>query len=163
MAFVPIKINEYVSIHLKNNPKVNKEDLINRLKKALYDYENGLKCSCKNDIWVVGSASVGNSCYSCITGESYPNEDYEIESAIRKIEYEIHSDKHTDEIPKGKINGFFDDEGKEININFIKKPSLCITCINDDNPEEEMLCNMIRHDQKDQNEFICGAYKDRND
>lgn len=55
-----------------------------RLKSALKDYRNRIKCSCGNDIWVIGSAVVGNSCFTCITGESEPTDDYEIDSAIKK-------------------------------------------------------------------------------
>ncbi|MGE4541145.1 MAG: hypothetical protein AB7D35_07780, partial [Bacteroidales bacterium] len=118
-------------------------------------------CSCGNDIWVIGSASVGNSCFTCITGESYPTDDYEIESAIKKRE-NTKGRRHIDEIPPNKIAGFFDDDGYEINTELIKKPSLCITCINDDNPNEEILCNMTRYDQKDDKTFKCFAYKARN-
>ena len=44
----------------------------------------GIKYSCGNDIWVVGSASVGNSCFTCITGESYPIDDYEIDKLLKR-------------------------------------------------------------------------------
>jgi hypothetical protein len=33
--------------------------------------------------------------------------------------------------------------------------------MNDDNPDEEMLCNMTRYDQKDDDEFKCFAFKKR--
>ena len=160
MGFLPISISDYIKKHLKNNPGENEKDLRKRLNSALADYRKGVKCSCGNDIWVVGSASVGNSCFSCITGESFPTDDYEIESAIKKRE-NIKGRRHIDEIPPSKIAGFFDDDGYEINTDLIKKPSLCITCINDDNPKEEMFCNMVRYDLKDENEFKCFAYKSR--
>jgi hypothetical protein len=161
MGFIPISINAYIKKHLKNNPSENENDLRKRLNKALTDYKKGIKCSCGNDIWVIGSASVGNSCFSCITGESYPIDDYEIESAIKKRE-NTKGRRHIDEILPNKIAGFFDDDGYEINTDLIKKPSLCITCINDDNPNEEIFCNMTRYDQKDDKEFKCFAYKARN-
>ncbi len=160
MGFVPISIKGYLKKHLKNNPGQNEKDLRKRLNLAIEDYRKGIKCSCGNDIWVVGSASVGNSCFTCITGESFPTDEYEIESAIKKRE-NIKGRRHIDEIPPSKIAGFFDDDGYEINTDLIKKPSLCITCINDDNPNEEMLCNMVRYNQKDENEFKCFAYKSR--
>lgn len=50
--------------------------------------------------------------------------------------------RHIDQIDKTQIHGFFDDDGCEINTELIKKPPLCLTCIYDDNPNEEMLCNM---------------------
>ena len=62
---------------------------------------------------------------------------------------------------KKQIHGFFDDDGFEINMDLIKKPSICLICVNDDNPDKEMLCNMTRYDQKDDNEFKCFAYKKR--
>lgn len=158
MGFIPISIDKYVKKHLKNNPTENEKDLRDRLNTALTDYKNGEKCSCGNDIWVIGSATVGNSCFTCITGESYPIDDYEIDSAIRKSENKK-GRRHIDEIDRTKIAGFFDDDGYEINTDLIKKPSLCITCVNDDNPNEEMLCNMTRYDQKDDKEFKCFAYK----
>lgn len=160
MGFQPISINDYIKKHLKNNPVENEKDLRKRLNSALADYKNGIKCACGNDIWVIGSASVGNSCFTCITGESFPTDDYEIESAIKKRE-NIKGRRHIDKIPPSKIAGFFDDDGYEINTDLIKKPSLCITCLSDDNPKEEMLCNMTRYDQKDDNEFKCFAYKRR--
>ena len=84
MGFVSITIDKYVVMHLENNSSEKEVDLRKRLKSALEAYNNGIKCSCGNDIWVIGSASVGNSCFTCITGESYPTEDYEIDSAIKK-------------------------------------------------------------------------------
>jgi len=86
MGFKRITIDKYIKLHLKNNPTENKANLERQLKNALKDYRNGVKCSCGNDIWVIGSASVGNSCFTCITGESMPIDDYEIESAIKKRE-----------------------------------------------------------------------------
>ena len=158
MGFVPISIDKYVEKHLKYNPSENEKDLRNRLDSALMAYQNGVRCTCGNDIWVIGSASVGNSCFTCITGESYPTDDYEIDIAVKKRE-STKGRRHIDEMDPTKIAGFFDDDGYEINTDLIKKPSLCLTCVNDDNPNEEMLCNMTRYDQKDDKEFKCFAYK----
>lgn len=158
MGFVPISTDKYVAMHLENNPSENELDLRKRLKSALIDYDNGVKCSCGNDIWVIGSASVGNSCFTCITGESYPTDDYEIDSAIKKRENKK-GRRHINDIDPTQIAGFFDDDGYEINFDLVKKPSLCLICINDDNPGEEMLCNMTRYDQKDDNEFKCFAFR----
>jgi hypothetical protein len=63
MQFIPISIKEYVKKHLKNNPSENERDLNKRLQTALADYKRGVKCSCGNDIWVIGAATVGYSCY----------------------------------------------------------------------------------------------------
>lgn len=83
MGFVSISIDKYIKKHLASNPSENEKDLKKRLNSALNDYKNGVKCTCGNNIWVIGSASVGNGCFTCITGESYPDSDYEIDSAIK--------------------------------------------------------------------------------
>ena len=158
MGFIPISINAYTKKHLKSNPAETEKDLRNRLNSALADYKKGIKCSCGNDIWVIGSASVGNSCFTCITGESYPTDDYEIDSAIKKSEKKK-GNRHIDDIDPTQIAGFFNDDGYEINSELIKKPSLCLMCINDDDPNEEMLCNMTRNDQRDEKEFKCFAFQ----
>ena len=160
MRFIPISIDKYVKKHLKNNPSENEKDLRNRLNSALKAYKNGERCTCGNDIWVIGSASVGNSCFTCITGESYPMDDYEIDSAVKKRD-STKGRRHIDEIDKTKIHGFFDDDGYEINTDLIKKPSLCVICFNDGDPNEELLCNMTRYDQKDEPDFKCFAFKEK--
>jgi len=145
-------------LHLKHNSTDNITDLEKRLKKALTDYQNGVKCSCGEDIWVIGSASVGNSCFSCITGESTPTDDYEIHSAIKKQENKI-GQKHINVMKSSEIHGFFDDDGYKINSDLIKTPSICLICVHYDDPNEEPLCNMTRFDQKDEQDFKCFAYK----
>jgi hypothetical protein len=58
-------------------------------------------------------------------------------------------------------NGFrlFDDDGTEINPDLISKPSLCVSCKKDDDPSEEVLCNLTRADQQDDDEFECFAFE----
>jgi len=161
MGFAPISIDKYIKMHLKNNPDEDEKDLRKRINSALADSQKGIKCSCGNDIWVIGSASVGNSCFTCITGESYPTEDYEIDLAIKKSRTK-NGRRHIDDIDPTQIAGFFDDDGYEINIDLIKKPSLCLTCISDNGPDDEMLCAMTRYDQRENNEFVCNAYLKNN-
>ena len=84
MGFVAISIDEYVKKHLKSNLSDNQKDVRKHLNYALAYYKKGLKRSYGNDIWVIGSASVGCSCFTCITGEAYLDSDYEIDSAINK-------------------------------------------------------------------------------
>jgi hypothetical protein len=158
MAFIPISIDSYVKKHLKSNPSDNENDVREQLDTALSDYKKGIKCQCGNDIWVIGAAFVGNSCFTCITGESEPSDDYEIDSAIKKTKSKK-GQRHIDDIDPTKIAGFFDDDGYEINTDLIKKPGLCMTCLHDNDPNEEMLCNMTRYDQKDDKGFKCFAYK----
>ncbi|MFO0795460.1 MAG: hypothetical protein U0586_15515 [Candidatus Brocadiaceae bacterium] len=57
-----------------------------------------------------------------------------------------------------KLDGFFNDDGTEINPDLIPKPDLCVTCKNDGDPEEEILCILTRADQQDEKEFQCFAY-----
>jgi len=158
MGFIPISIDGYIKKHLKSNPSENETDLRKGLNIALTDHEKGIKCSCGNDIWVIGSAAVGNSCFTCITGEGYPTGDYEIDSAVNKRKNKK-GQKHIDDINPSEINGFFDDDGYEINTDLFNKPGLCLTCTHDDNPDKKLLCDMTIFDQKDKKEFICSAYK----
>lgn len=157
MRFVPITIDKYVRKHMKSNPSDDEKELRNRLKLALKNYRNGTKCSCGKDIWVIGSAVVGNCCFTCITGESSPQDVYEIAEAVKKGR-NIRGDNHIDELNPSQIKGFFDDEGYEIRTDLLRKPSLCLICKKDDDPNEEMLCNMTRHDQKNEEDFVCYAY-----
>jgi hypothetical protein len=84
MSFVPIQLKEYVKLHLRSNPKENAADLTARLQSALEDYNAGNRCQCGEPIWVIGSAQVGLMCFTCITGEADPSEDYEIAEAWDK-------------------------------------------------------------------------------
>ena len=159
MSFVPISIDKYVKINLKSNPTENEKDLRIRLKDSLNAYKNGKKCRCWNYIWVIVSASVGYSCFTCITGESHPAGDYEIDSAINKIDNK--GRKHIDEMDPTKIAGIFTDDGYEINPELIKKPSMCLTCLKnlDPGPEDDFLCNLNRYDQSDCDNFKCHSYE----
>lgn len=84
MAFIPISKEKYIKIHLKSNPSMKENEIRQALNTALKAYKNGEKCNCGNDIWVIGAAFVGNRCFTCITGESDPSDDYELKEAIIK-------------------------------------------------------------------------------
>ena len=57
---------------------------------------------------------------------------------------------------------YFDDDGTEINPDLIPKHDLCITCKKDGRPgEEEILCNVTKTDQQEEETFICEAYEPR--
>lgn len=58
---------------------------------------------------------------------------------------------------------FYNDDGTEINPDLVPKPSLCVSCRNDDDPTEEILCILTRADQQDQVEFQCFAYVSKGD
>lgn len=78
MGFVPIGISEYVELHVKANPDENPKELLARLRGCISDALAGTRCPCGAPIWVVGSASAGYGCFTCITSEVFPSEDYEI-------------------------------------------------------------------------------------
>ncbi len=161
MNFTPISIDNYIRIHLKNHPNETEENVRKLINASLTDYLNKVKCSCGNDIWVIGSAFVGNKCFTCITGEAFPTHEYELDCAIKKSENKTGL-RHIDDMDPSKICGFFDDDGYEINVDLIKKPTICLTCANDNDPDQEILCNMTRYDQRDKKEFICFAYNKKN-
>jgi hypothetical protein len=158
MSFTPISKQDYIKMHLKSNPRENEKDLIKRLDEALEDFKNGVKCACGSAIWVLGSASMGNSCFRCIAGESESTDDYEIDEAIKKRD-DTKRGRHIDDIPRDQIFGFFDDDGYEVNMNLIKKPTLCLSCRKNTQPREEMVCNLRRMDQTEGEEFECFAYE----
>lgn len=84
VGFTPISIEKYVELHLKSNKDTTREEITKGLNAALTDYEKGVTCSnCGNPIWVIGSAMVGNACFTCITGEAEPDNDYEIDEAMK--------------------------------------------------------------------------------
>lgn len=80
--FTPIKLEAYIELHLKNNPSFSREETKEGLISALNDHKRGVRCNCGNPIWVIGSAMVGNACFTCITGEPNPDEDYELDEAL---------------------------------------------------------------------------------
>ncbi len=57
------------------------------------------------------------------------------------------------------MNGYFDDEENQLNPDLIPKPSLCLSCKKNEDPNEEILCNLNRLDQTNESEFKCFAYE----
>ena len=78
-GFIPISIEAYVAEYVRHNPGVDRDDLAARLRYAAEESARGARCRCGNEIWIVGSAELGQSCFSCITGEAFPDSDYEID------------------------------------------------------------------------------------
>jgi len=60
---------------------------------------------------------------------------------------------------ENEIDGFYLDDGTKVDPNLIPKPSLCISCIKDDDPSEEVICTLTRIDQRNNSEFKCFAYQ----
>jgi hypothetical protein len=77
--FTPISLDNYLTLYLYLNPLTNPEDLKTRLAIALTAKHNQQSCACGAEIWVVGSAEAGLACFTCITAEAYPDDDYEID------------------------------------------------------------------------------------
>lgn len=158
MNFLPISMESFIRMHLECKPSENEQELRMRLESALNDYKNGVKCACGNNIWIVGSAFSGSKCFTCITGESEPNHDFEIDSAVTK-RANRKGQRHIDQMNPMEIGGIFDDDGYEINTALIRKPSLCVVCQNDADTNEEVLCSLTRYDQRNADNFVCFAYK----
>jgi hypothetical protein len=157
--WIPISIDEYVKIHLLENPDEKENVLRVRIEAALDDYKNGVKCQCGKDIWIVGSVSSPFGCFKCITGRDYPTGDYEIDGALDKRDKDGRI--NINNMDPRKINGIFDDDGFMINMDSIKKPALCMTCFKNyiDDWDENLLCDLNRADQRDNKDFKCGAYE----
>jgi hypothetical protein len=156
--FTPITIDDFIKEHLENFPDEDERVLRVRLEEALDNYKKGVKCICGTDIWVIGSVTSWNQCFSCNTGKKHPAGDYEINSAVEKLDK--YGRRHIDEMDPLQIAGIFDDEGYEINPDLVKKPTLCLVCLKNFDPdrEEELLCNLNRNDQADEKDFKCGAF-----
>lgn len=77
-GFTPISLERYVELHLQSNPGTDRQDLVKRLRYAMEADARGVRCQCGEPIWIIGSAEVGLSCFTCITGEAVPDDDYEI-------------------------------------------------------------------------------------
>jgi hypothetical protein len=81
VAFVPIAVDDYVRRFLRNNPGTDPSELRGRLLATLEAFRQGTCCACGERIWVLGSAEVGLACFTCITGEADPSDDFELEEA----------------------------------------------------------------------------------
>ena len=80
-GFIPITLAEYIKKHVVSNPGVDPTELKIRLQNVLAAKERGERCTCGEEVWVLGSAEVGLMCFTCITGEATPSNDYELISA----------------------------------------------------------------------------------
>lgn len=81
-GFVPIAFDRYVDFHMQSNPSTDREEFVARLRHAVDSCKAGARCRCGDFIWAVGSAEVGTACFTCITGEAWPDSDYEIDEGL---------------------------------------------------------------------------------
>jgi hypothetical protein len=58
---------------------------------------------------------------------------------------------------------YYDDDGNELNPESLVKPALCMICakntIEEEIPDEEILCNLTRLDQIGEKEFKCEDFE----
>ena len=81
-GFVPIPFDRYVDLHIRSNHTVERVEVARRLRQAVDARKAGARCACGAFIWAIGSAEVGAACFTCITGEAWPDSDYEIDEAL---------------------------------------------------------------------------------
>jgi len=77
-CFTPISIAKYVKLHAASNPGTDVVELSRQLQQILEAKAAGEVCQCGEQIWAIGSAQVGLGCFTCITGEAVPDNDYEV-------------------------------------------------------------------------------------
>ena len=94
-GFAPISLKRYVKLHTRANPGTDRDDLVRRLRAAMEADARGVLCRCGNRIWIIGSAEVGLSCFTCITGEPVPDHDYQIVTG-RRIHFRHGRDRSSD-------------------------------------------------------------------
>lgn len=166
MSFKGISIEDYTDRIIEKDPTRSRQKVEDTLILALGAHSLGHKCECGNDIWVLGSLIKENTCFTCITGETDTTGVLEIDKVLDVEEDLMIPFRDLDEttlkdmIPLGE-GGYYNDDGTEIDISKIKIPELCLSCINYNNPFEEILCNLTRADQQDDEEFICYGYEKR--
>jgi hypothetical protein len=81
-GFVPISFDRYVDLHVQSNPSVDRAEFAHRLRQSVDARKAGARCACGAFIWAIGSAEAGAACFTCITGEAWPDSDYEIDEAL---------------------------------------------------------------------------------
>lgn len=66
-GFTPIRLEDYVELHLRANPDAKRAEVIARLEDAIDAYQKDIRCQCGAWIWIIGSAEAGLACFTCIT------------------------------------------------------------------------------------------------
>jgi hypothetical protein len=82
LRFLPISFEEYVALHVEANCDENERDFRQLLKDAVSAKRAGQLCECGEPIWAIGSAAAHYACFTCLTGEVDPSDDYEIHEAL---------------------------------------------------------------------------------
>lgn len=112
--FKPISLESYVELHINANPDVSREEIRGGLMSALKDHKRGVRCDCGNPIWVIGSAVAGIACFTCITGDSVPDDDYELDEAMQNSGEDGADQPATapESKPEGKVKPKPESEGR---------------------------------------------------
>ena len=76
--FVPITIEKYIELYAVNHPNLTANEFRLKLREMLKAKTEGARCACGESIWVIGSIEVGMSCFTCITGQAFAEDDYEV-------------------------------------------------------------------------------------
>ena len=79
VGFTPISVDDYVVLHVRRNPGTDPSELRAQIGYAVQAHLRDERCACGARIWILGSSQVGPSCFTCITGEAAPDDDYEID------------------------------------------------------------------------------------
>ena len=53
---------------------------------------------------------------------------------------------------------YYDDDGNELDPATVQMPQMCLMCEKKDDPDEEILCNLNRLDQRNDKTFKCYAF-----
>jgi hypothetical protein len=77
--FNKVSIDSFIEMHIEANPGTDTKQLRKDLIHFRQLKTEGVKCTCGNDIWIIGSAISGTGCFTCITKETDCSDDYEIE------------------------------------------------------------------------------------
>lgn len=86
-GFIPIEFENYIERHLEINPNDNPAEIRIALLSMLQEHHKGTQCaSCGKPLWVIGSAISGRlACFSCLSGEPSPDDDYELLEACGTV------------------------------------------------------------------------------
>ena len=58
-GFTPIKLHDYVELHLRANPDAVRAEVIQQLQSAIGAVRAGARCQCGAQIWIILETAVG--------------------------------------------------------------------------------------------------------
>src|SRR3989339_280881 len=81
------------------------------------------------------------------------------ESVLLKKQIEVMSALDLKELKIEEKDGYFLDDGTQVEPKYIPKPGLCLLCRYDSDPEQKILCNLTRIDGQNGKEFFCEGFE----